>query len=32
MMPQQDKAAAFIMRKRRMEPVKKTPSAEFTIE
>ena len=32
MVPQQDKATAFIMLKRRMEPVKRTPSAVFTIQ
>jgi len=32
MLSQQEEAAAFIMRKRRMEPVKKMPSAEFTIQ
>jgi hypothetical protein len=30
-MPSQEEAAAFIMRKWRTEPVKKMPSAEFTI-
>jgi hypothetical protein len=32
MLPQQEEAAASIMRKRRMEPVKKMPSAEFTTQ
>jgi hypothetical protein len=32
MLSQEEAAAAFIMRKRRMEPVKKMPSAEFTIQ
>jgi hypothetical protein len=32
MLSQEEEAAAFTMRKRRMEPVKKMPSAEFTIQ
>jgi hypothetical protein len=32
MLSQKEEAAAFIMRKRRMEPVKKMPFAEFTIQ
>jgi hypothetical protein len=32
MLSQQEAAAAFIMRRRRMEPVKKMRFAEFTIQ